>query len=272
MKKLLLNEEINKMRKMMGLNENEMTLEEADSTLMGGIAKNIYLDLKREPIGTVLSKDGQQMMNAKGEPMTYKEKVSMNYQNADLAKVSKSVDIKNGFSEFSVYYNVSFVNVMGFKTKEEAEKMLNTYLSKFKDQISGEVRFIQGSMGFADTYGIVLRMNEQNRRSTYNPNNYSYSPAQNSNDRKRATNENFDAFELNGRPVDVSGMRFFPYEQHSGTEYGVENLFYNDTNDELTPEECEQFKAKYNDYVNDEMGQAADDAASDNFDKYWAGN
>lgn len=88
-------------------------------------------------------------------------------------------------------------------------------------------------------------------------------------------NENFEVpsinennkFELNGKPVDVSDMGFYPYKQEAGTDYGVNNLFYADTDEELTPEECEMFKSKYKDYVKDELNAKADGDYQDMLDK-----
>jgi hypothetical protein len=88
-------------------------------------------------------------------------------------------------------------------------------------------------------------------------------------------NENFEMpskseFELNGRPVDVSDMNTVSPNSPDG-EWGVENLFYYDNNEELTPEECEEFKSKYKDYLNDVLGQEGDDAMARRFDSYWQG-
>lgn len=88
-------------------------------------------------------------------------------------------------------------------------------------------------------------------------------------------NENFEVpsinennkFELNGRPVDVSDMGFYPYKQEAGTDYGVNNLFYADTDEELTPEECEMFKSKYKDFVDQAQTDKADGDYQDMLDK-----
>jgi hypothetical protein len=78
-------------------------------------------------------------------------------------------------------------------------------------------------------------------------------------------NENFEApsnennkFELNGRPVDVSDMDIVGPTSPDG-ESSVENLFYFDSNEELTPEESKEFKRKYKNYFNDMLGQRGDD-------------
>jgi hypothetical protein len=193
--KNMLNEELSKIKGLMNfmgeniINENEMSLEEADTTIMGGVAKNLYLDLKKQPINTPLDKEGKPMMNIKGEPIEYKQKVSMYYQNDSLGKLGKSIDINSkDFSEITIHYNVYYIHVIGFPTKQEAEKVLQDVLSKYPDQMSGEVKFVESGSGFADRYSIVVRLNQQSSRSLYNPNTYSYSARPNSNDRKRMAN------------------------------------------------------------------------------------
>jgi hypothetical protein len=78
-------------------------------------------------------------------------------------------------------------------------------------------------------------------------------------------NENFEMpstseFELNGRPVDVSGIDFYPLEQHVYTEYGLTGLYYEDNGEELTPEECKEFWVKYKNFVDDEYNEASEKA------------
>ena len=70
--------------------------------------------------------------------------------------------------------------------------------------------------------------------------------------------ENYEEFELNGRPVDVSDMDIVGPSSPDG-ESSVENLYYFDNNEELTPEESEEFKRKYKNYFNDMLGQRGDD-------------
>jgi uncharacterized protein YutE (UPF0331/DUF86 family) len=71
---------------------------------------------------------------------------------------------------------------------------------------------------------------------------------------------NEKTFELNGRPVDVSEISFYPLEQHVDTKYGVTGIYYEDKGEELTPEECKEFWAKYKDFVDDEFNEAAERA------------
>jgi len=165
----------------------ESQLDEVDSSLLGGIAKNMYLDIKKLPVNQPLNKEGKPMMNVKGEPIKYTDKVKMYYQNASLAKKGAAKDINRaGGDEVTLWYTVDYINALGFIKKEEAEKVLQNILSKYPKEVTGEVKVNPGERGWGDTYTVTIRLNKQDQRSKYNVNTYSYSRAQNSNDRKRA--------------------------------------------------------------------------------------
>ena len=165
--------------------ENFMN-EEVDSSLMGGIAKNLYLELKKKPINQPLSKDGKPMLNIHGDPIKYNDKIKMTYQNEKLGKLGRAKYInREGGDELHLAYHVNFIHITGFQKKEEAEESLKSVLNKYPKDVTGEIKLIEGERGWGDTYSVSIRLKQQEQRSRFNVNTMNYNRAENKNDRKR---------------------------------------------------------------------------------------
>jgi hypothetical protein len=137
--------EIKRMQLLAGV-INESQLEEVDSSLLGGIAKNLYLYLSKLKPNNPVDINGAPLKNVKGDPITHDKKVKMSYQNAQLAKQGKAKElgkiVQGGVvtsnPEVSVnYYGNSNIFVNGFVKKEEAEAALKYILDKYPNQLTG---------------------------------------------------------------------------------------------------------------------------------------
>jgi|694.fasta_scaffold85088_5 hypothetical protein len=159
--------------------------EEVDISLMSGIAKNLYLELKKKPINQPLSKEGKPMLNIKGEPIKYTDKIKMTYQNEKLGKLGTAKYInREGSEELHLSYHVSYIYITGFQKKEEAEETIKSVLNKYPKDITGEVKFNPGERGWGDTYGVSLSLKQAERRSKFDLGT-GFSSRENKNDRKR---------------------------------------------------------------------------------------
>ena len=74
--------EINRMKELAGIiTESKGILNEVDASVMGGIAKNLYLYLSKMKVNNPLDINGAPLKNVKGEVITNSSKVKMSYQN-----------------------------------------------------------------------------------------------------------------------------------------------------------------------------------------------
>jgi hypothetical protein len=137
--------EIKRMQQLAGI-INESQLNEVDTSLLGGIAKNLYLYLSKLKPNNPVDINGTPLKNIKGDPITHDKKVKMSYQNAQLAKQGKAKElgkiVQGGVvtsrPEVSVnYYGNSNIFVGGFVKKEEAEAALKYILDKYPNQLTG---------------------------------------------------------------------------------------------------------------------------------------
>ena len=139
--------------------EISKALNEADSSVMGGIAKNLYLYLKGKKPNHPLDINGAQLRNVKGEPMSYDTKVSMNYQNAavgmdQMARQGRAASLGKGsqYSEVSLFFHGNLLSALGFVKKEEAEEALKYIMDKYPNQLEhlygGEPRVVESKMDY----------------------------------------------------------------------------------------------------------------------------
>jgi hypothetical protein len=149
--------------------ENFFLNEEVDSSLMGGVAKNMYLHLKDMRPNNPLDINGEPLKNIKGEVITNKTKVKMTYQNSSvgmdkLAMQGRAKEIQNGGggAEISLNYHLNMIYALGFVKKEEAESILEEMLKKYPKEIKGEVRTnkmdYDWAKNYAPTYSIIITM------------------------------------------------------------------------------------------------------------------
>jgi hypothetical protein len=148
--------------------ENFLTLNEADASIMGGIAKNLYLDLSKMKPNNPVDVNGEPLKNVKGEIITNNTKVKMNYQNSSvgmdkLAMQGKAKDFGNiNASEISLWYSMDMIHALGFVKKEEAESALKEMLNKYPKEITGEVKTnkmdYNWAKDYAPTYSIIIKM------------------------------------------------------------------------------------------------------------------
>jgi hypothetical protein len=142
--------------------------EEVDTSLMGGVAKNMYLYLKGMRPNNPLDINGDPLKNVKGEIITNNTKVKMNYQNSSvgmdkLAMQGKAKDFGNiNGSEITLHYSMDMIHALGFVKKEEAESTLEEMLKKYPKEIKGEVRTnkmdYDWAKDYAPTYSILIKL------------------------------------------------------------------------------------------------------------------
>jgi len=150
---------MNRLQELAGiLTESQTTeLNELDVSIVSSLAKNIYLDLKKQG-----------------------KKVGLEFQNQSLADKGKAVSVGNTkeAGALMVWYSVEWINVVGFDSEAEAEELIKKYSS---NEIEGKVGSVPGSKGFI----AMFNLKQEKQRSNYNTSTYKYDKAQNSNDRKR---------------------------------------------------------------------------------------
>jgi hypothetical protein len=148
--------------------ENFLTLNEADASIMGGIAKNLYLDLSKMKPNNPVDLNGEPLKNVKGDIITNDKKVKMSYQNSSegmdkLAMQGKAKEIGNiNGSEILLNYSMDMIYALGFVKKEEAENALNRILEKYPTEITGNIRTnkmeYEWAKDYAPTYSILINM------------------------------------------------------------------------------------------------------------------
>ena len=132
----------------MGMSESFVN--EADVLDAAGLAKRLYNELKR---------DGHD--------------VSLNYQNQAMSARGKSKRLGDG--RMSVNYYVDHVFILGANDDAAAQELKDKYSTP---ETPGRVEYFAWSDGKPV---VSFSLNQPERRSTYNVNTYSYSPAQNKN-------------------------------------------------------------------------------------------
>ena len=145
-------------------------LNEADSSLMGGIAKNIYLYLKKMKPNNPVDINGSTLKNVKGDDITHDRKVAADYQNPSVGmdKFVKQGKAKRlggkeiGGNEVSLSYFGNQILALGFVKKEEAQKVLDEVLKKYSKQVTGEIQTDKMSYDwakhYAPTYTLKITM------------------------------------------------------------------------------------------------------------------
>ena len=161
--------EIKRMQQLAGV-INESQLDEVDTSLLGGIAKNLYLYLNKLKPNNPVDINGAPRKNVKGDPITHNKKVKLTYQNPELAKKGKAKDIGNiNDTETTVSYYVDILFASGFVKKEEAEAALKYILDKYPNQLRGlhgEPKVVTDKMDFewaknyAPTYSFELGLKD----------------------------------------------------------------------------------------------------------------
>ena len=162
--------EIKRMQQLAGV-ISESQLNELDVSIVSSLAKNIYLDLKKQG-----------------------KKVGLEFQNQSLGDKGKAVsvgDVKDA-DALTVWYSVEYINVLSFNSEAEAEALVKKYSS---NEIEGKVGSAPGSKRFV----AMFNLKQEKQRSKYNTNTYKYDRAQNSNDRNRVQ-------ELANIPSDVAAL------------------------------------------------------------------
>jgi len=123
----------------------ESQLEEVDDSLLGGIAKNLYLYLSKMTPNNPVDVNGAPLKNIKGEPITASPKVKMTYQNPELGKKGQAKELEKiaqgsdntSNAEVSIRYMANIIFVGEFVKKEEAEAALKFILDKYPNQLEG---------------------------------------------------------------------------------------------------------------------------------------
>ena len=148
--------------------ENFIMVNEADTSLIGGIAKNLYLYLKDMKSNNPVNVNGEPLKNDKGDIITNDKKVKMTYQNSSvgmnkLAMQGKAKDFGNiNTSEISLHYSMDMIHALGFVKKEEAESALKEMLNKYPKEITGEVKTnkmdYDWAKDYVPTYSIIIKM------------------------------------------------------------------------------------------------------------------
>jgi hypothetical protein len=143
-------------------------INEADSSIIGAIAKNLYLELSKMIPNNPLDINGNPLKNAKGDIITNDKKVKMSYQNSSagmnkLAMQGRAKEIGNiNGSEISLNYSMDMIHALGFVKKEEAENVLNRILEKYPKEITGNIRTnkmeYDWAKTYAPTYSIIINM------------------------------------------------------------------------------------------------------------------
>ena len=121
--------------------------EEVDTSLLGGVAKNLYLYLSKMQPNNPLDINGEPLKNIKGDIIKNNTKVKMDYQNSSmgmdkLAKQGRAKQIgeKAGSDEIRLSYYMDMIMASGFVKKEEADAALVEMMKKYPKEIKGEVK------------------------------------------------------------------------------------------------------------------------------------
>jgi hypothetical protein len=151
----------------------EGMLNEVDASVMGGIAKNLYLYLSKMKPNNPLDINGAPLKNVKGEIIKKEPKVKMIYQNAsaglnNLAMQGKAKELEKSHqgnqnsSEITLWYSMDYINALGFAKKEEADAALQEILKKYGQQVTGSVQTnkmdYEWAKDYAPTYSITINM------------------------------------------------------------------------------------------------------------------
>jgi len=142
--KKLINEQFKRMQLLAGL-ITESQLEEVDSSLLGGIAKNLYLYLSKMKPNNPVDVNGAPLKNVKGDIITASPKVRMTYQNPELGKKGQAKELEKiaqggdntSNAEVHISYMANIIFVGRFNKKEEAEAALKYILDKYPNQLNG---------------------------------------------------------------------------------------------------------------------------------------
>jgi hypothetical protein len=161
--------EITRMQLLAGL-INESQLDEVDTSLLGGIAKNLYLYLNKLKPNDPVDVNGAPLKNVKGNPITHNKKAKMTYQNPELAKKGRAKNFGNiNDTEVSVSYYANIIFISGFVKKEEAEAALKYILDKYPNQLTGlrgEPKVVahkidaEWAKNYAPTYDFELKLKD----------------------------------------------------------------------------------------------------------------
>jgi hypothetical protein len=153
--------------------ENFSLNEEVDTSLLSGIAKNLYLYLKDMKPNNPLDINGEPLKNVKGEIIKSNPKVKMFYQNSSVGMnklamqgkakgLEKNIQGNENNAEISLNYNIDMINALGFVKKEEAESALKEMLNKYPKEITGEVKTnkmdYDWAKDYAPRYSIIITM------------------------------------------------------------------------------------------------------------------
>jgi hypothetical protein len=153
--------------------ENFSLNEEVDTSLLSGIAKNLYLYLKDMKPNNPLDINGEPLKNVKGEIIKSNPKVKMLYQNSSVGMnklamqgkakgLEKNIQDNQNNAEISLNYSIDMINALGFVKKEEAEATLKEILKKYSKEITGEVRInkmdYDWAKDYAPRYSIIITM------------------------------------------------------------------------------------------------------------------
>ena len=153
--------------------ENFSLNEEVDTSLLSGIAKNLYLYLKDMKPNNPLDINGEPLKNVKGEIIKSNPKVKMFYQNSSVGMnklamqgkakgLEKNIQGNENNAEISLNYNIDMINALGFVKKEEAEATLKEMLNKYPKEITGEVKTnkmdYDWAKDYAPRYSIIITM------------------------------------------------------------------------------------------------------------------
>lgn len=167
--------------KYLKLFENFYINEEVDSSLISGIAKNLYLYLKDMKSNNPVDINGYPLKNDKGDIITYDKKVKMTYQNSSVGmdKLAMQGRAKNfgeiNGSEISLNYSMDMIYALGFVKKEEAESALKEMLNKYSKEITGEVKTnkmdYNWAKDWAATYSIIIKMKDDKQQAREKTNN-----------------------------------------------------------------------------------------------------
>lgn len=155
------------------IEKNESQLDEVDSSLLGGVAKNLYLYLSKMKPNNPVDVDGNPLKNVKGDIIKNDPKVKMTYQNTSvgmdkLAMQGKSKELEKSHqgnqhnAEITLSYSGNMIYALGFVKKEEAESALKEMLNKYPKEITGEVKTdkmeYDWAKHYAPTYSITITM------------------------------------------------------------------------------------------------------------------
>ena len=149
--------------------ENFSLNEEVDTSLLGGVAKNLYLYLSKMQPNNPLDINGEPLKNIKGDIIKNNTKVKMNYQNSSMGMDklamqgrAKQIGEKAGSDEITLNYYMDMIMALGFVKKEEADAALAEMMKKYPKEIKGEVKTNKSEYDWAKNhapkYSIIITM------------------------------------------------------------------------------------------------------------------